>query len=377
MSAEANDEMRMEAVVNDEMSLETGAINEISVGIKMVDKIRNNMGINMPVLLLAGMLFLLCSCEDRLLRPDPEPAPLAIFDQLWNDVNDRYSYLALKNVNWDSIGTVFRERIDDGTSDTALFRNLGDMLFELRDGHVNLTSDFNRSRNWEWFLDYPNNYDQELVERFYLGEDHFITGPLLNQVIDSVLYINYRSFGSAISGDHIDELMERANGMKGVIIDVRSNGGGNLNNGYRLASCFTDTARVFAFQRYKTGPGPEEFTTWGKMSIEPGNGTPFEGPVVVLTNRRSYSASTFFAQMMRVIPQVTLMGDSTGGGGGIPVYGELPNGWTYRFSATQTVTPDGEHIELAVPPDIRVDMDPEAEENGVDSIIEAALAFLR
>lgn len=327
-------------------------------------------------MLLTGMIMFLVSCEDRLLRPDPDPAPAAIFEQLWNDVHNRYSYLALKKVNWDSIGEVFREKIDPETTDTALFRILGDMLFELRDGHVNLTSDFNRSRNWEWFLDYPNNYDQELVDRYYLGDEYCITGPLLNQVIDSVLYVNYKSFGSAINEDHITELMERAGGMKGVIIDIRNNGGGNLNNGYLLASCFTDSTRVFALQRYKTGPDPEEFTSWGEMFIEPREGTRFEGPVAVLTNRRSYSASTFFAQMMRVIPQATLIGDNTGGGGGIPVYGELPNGWTYRFSATQTVTPEGAHIEITVPADIRVDMAPGAETEGVDSIIEAALSFI-
>jgi hypothetical protein len=328
------------------------------------------------ILLLLCGLSLLFSCEDKLLHTDPEPAPGVIFEQLWNDVHDRYSYLELKNVNWDSIGEIYRSRIDATTSDTALFRLLGEMLYELKDGHVNLASDFNRSRNWEWFLRYPDNYDQELVKQYYLGEEYLITGSLLNQVIDSVLYVNYRSFGSIISEDHLDALMERAKGMKGVIIDVRHNGGGNLNNGNKLASCFIDSTRVYAYQRYKKGPGPEEFTSWEELNIEPRKGTRFEGPVVLLTNRRSYSASTFFAQMMRTIPHATLIGDDTGGGGGIPVYGELPNGWTYRFSATQTITPGGEHIEITVPVDIRVDLDSADEANGVDTIIEAALATL-
>lgn len=328
-----------------------------------------------PCIVLCG-LSVLFSCEDRLLPADPEQTPEVVFEQLWSDVRDRYSYLELKNVNWDSVGEVYREEIDHTTSDTALFRMLAMMLNTLKDGHVNLTSEFNRSRNWDWFLDYPENYDQALVDRHYLGEDHVITGPLLNQVIDSVLYVNYRSFGNAISEDHLAALMERAAGMKGVIIDVRNNGGGNLNNGYKLASCFTDSTRIFAYQRYKTGPGPEAFTSWGEMTIEPRKKARFHGPVVLLTNRRSYSASTFFAQMMQTIPHAMLIGDATGGGGGIPVYGELPNGWTYRFSATQTITPTGDHIEIAVPVDLRVDLDPDDEDNGVDTIIEAALAIL-
>lgn len=328
-----------------------------------------------PCIVLCG-LNVLFSCEDRLLQADPEPTPEIVFEQLWSDVRDRYSYLELKDVDWDSIGGVYREKIDDTTSDTALFRMLARMLNTLKDGHVNLTSDFNRSRNWDWFLDYPENYSQVLVDRHYLGKDHLITGPLLNQVIDSVLYVNYRSFGNAITDDHIEALMERATKMKGVIIDIRNNGGGSLNNGYKLASCFTDSTRIFAYQRFKTGPGEEAFTSWGEMTIEPRKKDRFKGPVVLLTNRRSYSASTFFAQMMKVIPHVTLMGDATGGGGGIPVYGELPNGWTYRFSATQTITPEGDHIEITVPVDIPVGLDASDEANGVDSIIEAALDIL-
>jgi C-terminal processing protease CtpA/Prc len=165
--------------------------------------------------------------------------------------------------------------------------------------------------------------------------------------------------------------------MLGIIIDVRHNGGGNLNNGNRLAACFVDSSTVYAYQRYKTGPGPDDFTSWGEMTISPREGERFGGPVVLLTNRRSYSASTFFAQMMRAIPRATVMGDHTGGGGGIPLFGELPNGWRYRFSATQTITPEGEHIEHEVPVDIRAEIEPGDEARGVDSIIEKALFYIR
>ncbi len=320
---------------------------------------------------------LFTSCEKLMLLGDPEPDPEAVFNHLWQDVKNRYSYLEVKNLNWDSIGDLYRQKIYSGMSDKELFPVLADMLFELRDGHVNLTSDFDRSRNWLWFQDYPDNYNQNIIDKHYLGKDFFITGPLLNRVIDSVLYVNYRSFGNTIENKHIDVLMDRAKGMHGIIIDVRHNGGGNLNNGDRLASCFVDSSTVYAFQRYKTGPGPEDFTSWGELLITPREGELFSGPVVLLTNRRSYSASTFFAQMMRAIPRGTILGDSTGGGGGIPVFGELPNGWSYRFSATQTITPNGTHIETGVAADIPAELKSSDELRGVDSIIELALGSKR
>ncbi|MCA1760881.1 MAG: peptidase S41, partial [Bacteroidales bacterium] len=91
----------------------------------------------------------------------------------------------------------------------------------------------------------------------------------------------------------------------------------------------------------------------------------------------SYSSSNRFAQMMKSLPSAILMGDDTGGGGGIPAYGELPNGWIFRFSATQTVNPQGEHIENGVPVDVKVALNAEDEANGIDTILEAALDFIR
>lgn len=328
------------------------------------------------LLLIAGFTGPI-SCEKMLLQADPVAEPMVVFEHLWNDINNRYSYLEVKHVDWDSIGEVYRNRITAGMDDKALFRVLAEMLFELEDGHVNLLSKFNRSRNWDWFQQFPDNYNQNIIDRSYLKEDYAITGPLRNQVIDSVLYINYRSFGDKISQDHLEELMERAEGMQGVIIDIRHNGGGNLNYGNMLVSCFIDTTYVYAHQRFKTGPGKDQFTSWGEMTINPREGKRFSGPVVLLTNRRSYSASTFFAQMMRVVPHATLIGDNTGGGGGIPVFGELPNGWHYRFSATQTITPEGEHIETEVPVDIQAAMHPADEAQGIDTIIETALEYLQ
>ncbi len=327
---------------------------------------------------MAGLIlaFSLSSCEQVVLGP-AKGAPPEVFDYLWEDIHQRYAYFELKGIDWQAARTQYRPRAQAGMSEQDLFDLLAELLFELRDGHVNLTSSFDRSRNWEWFQDFPENYHHTLVERNYLGKDYQITGPLLNQIIDSVLYVNYRSFGAPISAAHLDHLMERAQGLKGVLIDVRNNGGGSLSNAYMLAACFATEPRIFAQERIKTGPSPEDFSDWRPLSVTPRSGPRFTGKVVVLTNRRSYSATTFFAQMMKSLPQAVLMGDQTGGGGGIPVFGELPNGWIYRFSATQSISPDGQQLELGVPVDIPVSLDEEDAQKGVDSMIEAGLEKLK
>ncbi|MDE7090859.1 MAG: peptidase S41, partial [Bacteroidales bacterium] len=81
--------------------------------------------------------------------------------------------------------------------------------------------------------------------------------------------------------------------------------------------------------------------------------------------------------MMQVLPDVTVMGDSTGGGGGLPFNSELPCGWTFRFSAAPMLNAAGEQIENGVAPDVFCQMDTVALRQGIDSMIEAAADYLQ
>jgi hypothetical protein len=326
---------------------------------------------------LFGLTLFFGSCEKLFLADDPESDPVSNFEYLWQEANNKYSYFEYKSVDWDAVYDTYRPLVHNAMSDRELFDVLADMLFELKDGHVNLTSAFDRSRNWDWFLDYPPNFNENIVYRNYLGSDYLITGPLHNQVIDSVLYVYYSSFTDAISSDHLDELVERATGLKGIIIDIRSNGGGSSGNAYALASALAGQSYTYGYSRIKNGQGKEDFSPWRGMSITPRSGKRFTGQLVLLCNRGSYSASNLFAQMMKSRPDAILLGDQTGGGGGIPAFGELPNGWMYRFSVTQTINPQGAHIESGVPVDVLVNLNPADEAAGVDSMLEAALDVYR
>ncbi len=331
--------------------------------------------INIPIFLT--MVLLTVSCERFLLAPDPQSDPVGNFEFLWHELNNKYSYFEYKSLDWDSIYTAYRPQVREDMSDRELFDLLAAMLYELKDGHVNITSPFDRSRNWSWYLDHPQNFNETIIYRNYLGNDYRITGPLHNQIIDSVLYVYYASFANRISTAHLDALMERAEGLKGVIIDIRNNGGGSSGNAYALASCFSDSSWTYGKNRVKTGPGPDDFSPWNTLSVHPRSGKRFSGEVVLLCNRNSYSASNLFALMMKSLPNVTLAGDNSGGGGGTPAFGELPNGWIYRFSATQTINMQGEHTEHGVPVDIRLDLDPADEALGIDNILETALDLFR
>ena len=71
------------------------------------------------------------------------------FEALWQIINTKYCYLDYKHINWDSIHTVYLARVDTVKTTYQFFDLMGNMLNELKDGHVNLYSDFNTSHYWK------------------------------------------------------------------------------------------------------------------------------------------------------------------------------------------------------------------------------------
>jgi len=341
--------------------------------------------VNRYVIAIVGVVAFV-SCEEAFIRDEYDDNAVDVFNSMWTTVDENYSFFTYKNIDWDAVYEVNRPRVSNGMRRDSLFNVLADMLFLLRDGHVNLQAGFDLSRNWEWYLGFPQNFDYTVIERNYLADDYEITGPFKHRAIDSIGYIYYESFEDDFSESVADYLVSlyasRVTGeddtliFKGLIIDVRDNGGGSLGNVNTLTSRFADERRHVQNWLYKDGPGHDEFTEPVKKYVEPEGDFQYNGPVVVLTNRSCYSATNFFVQIMKNFPNVTVIGDNTGGGGGLPINRELPNGWTYRFSSTVTTTVAGENIEGGVAPDRRVNITEEDRAAGRDTILEEALSYI-
>ena len=80
---------------------------------------------------------------------------------------------------------------------------------------------------------------------------------------------------------------------------------------------------------------------------------------------------------MSRLPLVTIMGQPTGGGGGLPMSSELPNGWSVRYSASRTYDAEGGDIEQGIKPDLTLSFEREAAIRGYDTMIEGAVSYLK
>jgi len=323
------------------------------------------------------IMLLMTSCSPLLFDEASENTPVENFEVMWKVIDEKYTFFRYKYIDWDKIHEKYRTQINEHSTDEELFKVLSEMLYELKDGHTNLISPYNFSRNWSWYLDYPSNYDLEIIERHYLGSDYLISGGLQSTVIDSIAYIYYGSFSSPFTQAQLDYLIDKYYYMKGIIIDIRGNKGGYVYLSDMLVSRFADKQRLVAIRQYKMGKGHNDLSDAIGLSILPQGKKQFLKHTVVLTNRECYSAANDFAVKISQFPHVTLMGDNTGGGGGLPVYYELPNGWRFRFSSTVTYTPDWFNIENGIAPDIKVDLNAEDEAKNVDTIIETELNFIK
>lgn len=296
---------------------------------------------------------------------------------MWTIIDEQYCFLDYKQIDWNAIHDKYQPLITPDMSQDGLFEVLGNMLAELKDGHVNLYSASNTARYWDWYLDYPRNFDESLVEQ-YLGREYRIGGGAEYTILDdNIGYIYYGSFSSGVGEGNLDEMLSYLSICNGLIIDVRNNGGGNLTYAERIASRFTNEKVLTGYIQHKTGKGHSDFSDPSPIYLEPSNSIRWQKKAIVLVNRHAYSATNDFINSMRYLPNVTILGDKSGGGSGLPFSSELPNGWGVRFSASPHLDADKQHIEFGIDPDIKIDMTEEDQANGLDTMIEEARRLLK
>ena len=302
------------------------------------------------------------------------------FEALWQIIDTKYCYLDYKHINWDSVHNVYSTRVDTVKNSFSFFGLMGNMLAELKDGHVNLYSDFNRSRYWKWFEDYPSNFSSSLIKNsHYLGANYLMAGGFNYGKINNgtIGYMYYEDFSDAFSDTNIAYIMNYFSGCKALIIDVRNNGGGSLDYSKQLASYFFKVETVTGYMRHKTGDGHSDFSSPVEIKTPTCKNIQWQRPVVVLTNRMSYSATNDFVNRMKQAPNVTIVGDKTGGGGGLPLSSELPNGWLIRFSSSPMYNSNMQNTEWGIDPDVRDSIKVADQAKGIDTIIERAITLLK
>ena len=187
---------------------------------------------------------------------------------------------------------------------------------------------------------------------------------------DGIAYVSLFEFSSDASvklGDAIQRLL--AQKPKGLILDLRGNPGGWLNEAVLTAGLFLPRNELVLIERFKDGTERPYHTD--KKPLAP------DIPLVVLVDGGSASASEIVAGALQDHGRAVLIGEKTFGKGSVQLAHELSNGAELRVTVARWFTPNDRAIHgQGLEPDILVEITQEDVEAGRDPQLERAVEYL-
>lgn len=330
-------------------------------------------------------------------RPAPN-TPQSNFEIFARNWSEQYPFFALKNTDWAAIVDANRSKITDQTTPAELFAVLKGMIEPLHDAHSSIRAGdiqqrFGGSRTGGTALA-RDQFDRAYgtVAKYLTGGLHsFCEGQVeFGMLAPDVGYMRikgfsgYHSDGSFESGlvaleAALDTIFSGAGQWKGLVTDVRINGGGADPYGLAIAGRLTSKDYVAYLKEARLDPNdaskwtPAQ-TSWVRATTRPG----FRGPVVHLTGLRSVSAAETFTQaLINREPKIVRVGENTQGVFSDVLGRRLPNGWQFGLPNERFVTNGKSYDGPGIPPDVTVPVFPASDlADGRDGAIERALAIL-
>lgn len=320
--------------------------------------------------ILAG-LFAICAACGAVVGPDASTAPLAMFDQVWNDFDQHYSLFVVKGVNWDSLRTVYRPLAAASINQFALLNVVSSMLGNLHDGHILLRGQsvsasvhggaFARTVTFGTYITFMGSY---------------AGGVSYGRAAGNIGYIAISTFeGNGLVAE-VDSALAILKSSQAIIIDIRNNDGGLVDNATNAAGRFAAKRTTAAYVRYRNGPAHTDFTKYLEQQVLPSGPVQYGGAVYLLTSRNTVSAAELFVLAMQALGKTTVVGDTTAGESGSPFARELQNGWSYQFPESIEYTLSGETFEdIGLAPDVAVKNTNRQIQSNIDAQLALAISL--
>lgn len=329
--------------------------------------------------LIGTLSILLGGCTDE---PDYKNDLYGNFDALAEIIDTKYCFFREKDIDWKEVTARYRSQLKGEMTVLEFFDLMAEMLDELQDGHVNLIAPFSSSYYRKWWSDYPQDFNLRTLQQYYLDFDYYQTSGISYKILnDNIGYMYIPSFSSQIGELNLDYIMAILYETDALIIDIRNNGGGMLTNINTLVGRFIDREMTGGYISHKLGPAHDDFSELYPVKYQPAPdyriSWPDKKPIYVLTNRACFSAANDFVSVMKNLPNVTIVGSRTGGGGGLPLSSEIPIGWSVRFSSCPMYSADGGITEFGLDPSEGCEVHCTEEElaAGRDAILDFALTL--
>ncbi|MFR6292293.1 MAG: S41 family peptidase [Peptococcaceae bacterium] len=201
------------------------------------------------------------------------------------------------------------------------------------------------------------------IERYKLGQTKTVYGEILEENSD-IAYLRISEFSLQTATEfakQINTLLE--DGFGGVILDLRDNGGGEVNSAVEIA-------RIFVPE----GPIVHVVSADGSVDTRNATEAQLDVPMVVLVNENTASASEILAGALKDSDTAKLVGTQTFGKGLVQGVYQYADGTAMKITEAKYLTPNKNDINgVGIKPDVTVDL---AEDAVTDTQLEKAIQVL-
>ena len=206
---------------------------------------------------------------------------------------------------------------------------------------------------------------------FDVTRAHITIPSVEGKMLDSgIAYVHIYTFG-ANTGDELRKVLEdlMAQNPKGLVLDLRYNGGGYLNTAIDVASEFLPSGKVVLYEQYGDGSRDIHKTR--------GTGLATDIPMAVLINEGTASASEVVSGALQDYGRAQLVGVTSYGKGSVQIWTPLSDNGAVRVTIARWLTPNERTIDkIGLEPDVVVEMTEDDYKAGRDPQLDKAVDLL-
>ena len=382
----------------------------------------NNLSSFFTNLTLILLISSFTSCkEDNIEFCDSPSNAIELFEIFWNKMNTNYVYWDIDTTDWDRIYYDYEpafakldvKQPSDLNKAAQYFR---EMTSGLIDGHYNISfgnsqvSDniispaFERIKKRQEYhrYFYYNGIDKSYLDSGFQEGIVYGTHPLValsGSIRENILFFSCTKFElceayysenenevQSVLQSFFDKLLNMSDSMKGIIIDLRGNQGGDLGDLNFFVGHFIDTQLHYGYTQTKSGNGRLEYTPWIKAYVNPGaRGQKIDRPIIVLADLYTASLAEAVLMAFKTFSECVVIGETTWGATGPLVDTDVYNAGRFEIEGFLKVTTasckfkylNGNIYEgSGIPPDIAITFDEQSILRGRDIQIEKAISIL-
>ena len=174
--------------------------------------------------------------------------------------------------------------------------------------------------------------------------------PVNGEVLENNIgYIQFSSFDKTTAEDFKAKYEElKSKGINSLIIDLRNNGGGLVDQATKIADYFTEKDVPLLYEVDKNGNEEE---------VKSEDGVLIDIPTIILTNENTASASEILAGALKDLDKATIVGTKTYGKGVIQEIFTLRDGSGIKLTTEEYQTPNHNKInKIGIEPDEEVEL---------------------